>query len=120
MLGSDVLVRPPPGPGGTLSLEAALELAVREAPLGVAIIDREFRFVMVNAAMARMNGRPVEAHLGQEVRTVVAEEVGVQGLFEVLREVLDTGEVLRDVILETGAGNCERRTLRCEYHPVTS
>ena len=120
MLGSDVLVRPPPGPDGTLSLEAALELAVREAPLGVAIMDRDFRFVMVNAAMARMNGRPVEAHLGQEVRTVVAEEVGVQGLFEVLREVLDTGKVLRDVILETGAGDGERRTFRCEYHPVNS
>ena len=120
MLQSDVLVRPPPGPDGTLRLEEALELAVREAPLGVAIIDRDFRFMMVNAAIARMNGRPVEAHLGQDVRTVVAEELGVQGLYDALREVLDTGKALRDVILETGAGDGERRTFRCQYHPVTS
>jgi PAS domain S-box-containing protein len=118
VLGSDVLVRPP-DPDASLSLEAALELAIREAPLGVAIMDRDFRFVMVNPAMARMNGQPVEAHLGRDVRTVVAREVGVQGLFEVLREVLDTGKVLRDVILETG-GDAERRTFRCQYHPVTT
>jgi len=120
VLGSDVLVRPPPGPDGTLSLEAALELAVREAPLGVAIVDRDFRFVMVNAAMARINGRSIEAHLGNDVRSVVTREVGIERLFEVLREVLETGKILRDVMLETGAVDHERRTFRCEYHPVTS
>ena len=114
MLGSDVLVRPPRGEDGTLSLEAALELAVREAPLGVAIVDRDFRFVMVNAAMARMNGRSIEAHLGQDVRAVVDGEVGIQRLFEVLQEVLETGKILRDVMLETGAVDGERRTFRCE------
>jgi PAS domain S-box-containing protein len=119
VLGSDVLVRPTPGPEGTLSLEAALELAVREVPIGVAIMDRDLRFLMVNAAMARINGRPIEAHLGQEVRAVVAEEVGVQGLIEVLREVFAAGKPLRDVILQTGAGDADRRTFRCDYHPVT-
>jgi PAS domain S-box-containing protein len=118
VLGSDVLVRPP-GPDATLSLEAALELAVREAPLGVAIVDRDFRFVMVNPAMARMNGQPVEAHLGQDMRTLVTGGVGVHGLFEVVSGVLDSGEVKRDVLLETGTDG-ERRTFRCECHPVTT
>ena len=118
MLGSDVRVRPPV-PNATLSLEAALELAVREMPLGVAIVDRDFRWVMVNPAMARISGQPVEAHLGRDVRTFVTDGVGVRGLFEVLSEVLASGEAVRDVLLEAGTDG-ERRAFRCECHPVTS
>ena len=120
MLQADALGRSEVGENEAPSLEAALELAVREAPLGIAVVDRDFRFVLVNAALASMNGLPIEEHLGRDVRTVLGERIGVQGLFDVLRRVLETGQVLRDVILQTDGTEGHRRTFRCEYHPISS
>ncbi|HEY1418885.1 MAG TPA: PAS domain-containing protein, partial [Myxococcaceae bacterium] len=120
VLESDDLVHALPDPGDILSLEAALELAVREAPLGIALMDRRLRFVLVNAAMASMNGLPVEAHLGQDVRTVLGHQMGLQGLAEVLQRVIDTGKPLRDVTFATDGAGGQRRTFRCDYFPVVS
>ncbi|MGL5816694.1 MAG: SpoIIE family protein phosphatase [Phycicoccus sp.] len=38
---------------------------------GVALIARDFSFLFVNTALARMNGRPVEAHAGRTVPQVL-------------------------------------------------
>ena len=119
MLRSDALVRPRPGPDETLSLEAALDLAVREAPLGIAVLDRDFRFVLLNAAMARINGRPVEEHLGQDLRVLFSGAPGLEALVELLGRVLETGRPLRDVVLDPVVPG-EHRSFRCDYHPVTS
>jgi PAS domain S-box-containing protein len=120
VLRSDDLVRAVTGPDEILSLETALELVVREAPLGIALMDRQLRFVLVNAAMASMNGLPVEDHLGRDVRTVVGQQMGLQGLSEVLQRALDTGKPLRDVTFVTDGAGGQRRTFRCDYFPVLS
>ena len=109
-----------PGPDEALSLEAALDLAVREAPLGIAVLDRDFRFVLLNAAMAGINGRPVEEHLGQDLRVLFRGAPGLEALVEVLGRVLETGRPLRDVLLDPGTVPGQHRSFRCDYHPVTS
>ena len=43
----------------------ALAELMSTLPLGMAIIDRELRFVEVSEALAAMNGQPREAHLGR-------------------------------------------------------
>ena len=44
---------------------ALLDTLIDSAPIGIAFADRDRRFVRVNRALALMNGRPVEEHLGR-------------------------------------------------------
>ncbi|NRD44945.1 PAS domain-containing sensor histidine kinase [Corallococcus exiguus] len=52
----------------------ALRDAVMDiTPVGFAFYDRDLRYVHVNAALAAMNGLPVEEHLGRHVSEVLPE-----------------------------------------------
>ncbi len=58
-----------------LGLELARERALtdaffRDSPAGMTITDTAGRFVRVNEALARMNGIPVEAHVGKRLREI--------------------------------------------------
>lgn len=72
---------------------ALLDLMLEAAPMGMAFLDRELRYVRVNASLARSNGRPVEAHLGKTVAEVLP--VYASRIEPLLRRVLETGEALR-------------------------
>src|SRR5579862_9156251 len=43
------------------------------APVGLGVVDREFRFVQINPALAAINGGPVEDHLGLTVAESVPD-----------------------------------------------
>src|SRR3954454_2202503 len=47
-----------------------LDTVFATAPVGLAFLDVEQRYVRVNPALAALNGAPVEAHLGHGVRDV--------------------------------------------------
>lgn len=47
---------------------AELDAVFREAPLGLAFVDRELRFLRVNEALARMSRQPAAGMIGQRVR----------------------------------------------------
>lgn len=65
------------------------------APIGLAVLDTRLRFVRVNNRLAEINGRSVEDHIGRSVAEVVPDLAPqAEG---VLREILETGEPLRDV-----------------------
>lgn len=74
-----------------LSTTARLfDALMREAPMGVAFLDTGLRYVMINQALADMNGIPMADHLGRtipEVLPALALEV-----VPLLQGVLDTGE----------------------------
>ena len=58
--------------GDVRALEApALETLFQSAPVGMAIIDRAFRYVRVNETLARYNGATPEALAGRTVEHVV-------------------------------------------------
>lgn len=46
---------------------ARLDALFRTAPIGLAFLDRDLRFVRVNEQLARFNGLTVDAHLGHRV-----------------------------------------------------
>jgi PAS domain S-box-containing protein len=50
---------------------ALLEAIATKAPIGLAFVDRNCRYRRVNEMLARMNGVPVEAHIGRTVPEVV-------------------------------------------------
>ena len=72
-----------------------LQALYTEAPLGLALLDRDLRFVRINPALAEMNGFSVEDHLGRSAWDLVP---GVRETAEpLLKRVIETGEPLRDV-----------------------
>lgn len=83
------------------------ELALREqrmnafftnAPAGLVVLDKDLRYVQLNETVARVNGLPIEAHLGRTVREVLPELAPAAE--PLLRRVLITGEPILNVELE--------------------
>ncbi|MFF1868359.1 SpoIIE family protein phosphatase [Kitasatospora herbaricolor] len=66
---------------------------LRSAPIGLAVLDTDLRFRFVNEALARLNGRPVEGHLGRSVLEVL-DLPDPQAYERVLRRVVDAGETV--------------------------
>ncbi len=84
---------------------ALLEALQSSAPVGLACLDRDFRFVRVNGALAEMNRRPVEDHVGRSAREVVPEFWPQLEL--PCRSVLDTGEPIVNHMV-SGDGSASR------------
>src|SRR5207248_6861294 len=97
---------------------ALLDTVLRTAPVGLAFLDRELRYVRINEALAAMNGRSVEEHLGATLASIVPEIAStVEPLF---RRVFETGEPIRDVELSRPAARETGRTayFLASYYPV--
>jgi PAS domain S-box-containing protein len=70
-----------------------LEGLLAAAPVGIAFLDRDLRYIRINEALARMNGHTVADHLGKTVREVLPETAA--DLIEpLLRGILETGKPL--------------------------
>jgi PAS domain S-box-containing protein len=52
---------------------AQLQAVYDGAPVGLAFIDVNMRYVSINRRLADMNGYPIEAHLGRTVREMIPE-----------------------------------------------
>ncbi|MEU9384292.1 PAS domain-containing protein, partial [Streptomyces sp. NPDC048279] len=74
---------------------ALSERIVKQSPIGLAVLDTELRFVSVNPALERINGVPVEEHLGRTLREVVPL-LDADALESAYLRVLRTGEPLID------------------------
>ncbi|MDC0740099.1 hybrid sensor histidine kinase/response regulator [Polyangium mundeleinium] len=87
------------------------------APLGIALVDPQCRFVRVNESLASMNGASIAEHVGRRVADVVPDLWPL--LEDVYRRVL-AGERLLNVSLvgETRACPGESRHWLCNYYPV--
>jgi PAS domain S-box-containing protein len=95
-----------------------LETVWRHAPLGMAVIDADLRFVAINERLAEVNGASIEAHLGRSVREMVPD-LTAQGE-ALLRRVIETGEPLHDVEIvgETPAQPGVRRIWVEQFLPM--
>jgi PAS domain S-box-containing protein len=97
------------------SAQSLLDEVLSQAPIGIAVFDTDLRFVRLNDAFAAMTGHSVEAHVGQEVRTMMP---AMQPTPEAhLAEVLSSGTTMTNQLsTSTGAGT--RRTWAGTYFPV--
>ncbi len=97
---------------------ALLDTVFRGTSIGLAFVDRDLRFVRVNDALAVLNARPVESHLGRTVAQVLGDGAGqVVPLFEA---VFRTGTPLldRELVVPPGDRSDRPRTLLVSYYPV--
>jgi PAS domain S-box-containing protein len=85
-----------------------LNTVLDQAPIGVALFDRELRYIRVNDALVRIDGVSIAGHLGKTVSEVLPQ-LG-SDLAAALRGVLLTGEpVSREITGETPASPGELR-----------
>ncbi|HET8756557.1 MAG TPA: SpoIIE family protein phosphatase [Solirubrobacteraceae bacterium] len=84
---------------------ALFDVVGEGAPVGLAFVDTELRYVRINAALAAINGRSVDDHLGRRIDEVVPEIADV--IVPIYRQVLATGEPIleREVTRETPASH---------------
>lgn len=76
----------------------ALAALVERAPVGMCVLDRHGTYLVVNEALARMNGRTVEAHIGRTVRDIVPDVWARAGT--TIAQALETETPLDDLLLE--------------------
>ena len=79
-----------------------LQTLYRTAPVGLALVDRDLRFLRINDKLAEIDGMPIDAHIGRTLR-------------EVVPSVADTIEPLYRQVIETG-----QSVLQVEIHGTTA
>ena len=77
------------------------DLAVQDAlfeqsPLGIAVLDRQLRYVRVNETLARMNGVEMADHLGRTSGETLPEQ-SADEVSAIQRQVMATGEPVVDL-----------------------
>jgi PAS domain S-box-containing protein len=88
------------------------------APVGLAFIDRDLRYVNLNQELAQINGHSVQAHLGRKVSDVVVPAIYKQ--FEPYLKRALRGEAFPSIDVQTvpAAIGEPVRTLMVSYQPV--
>ncbi|MFF5448648.1 SpoIIE family protein phosphatase [Streptomyces sp. NPDC012888] len=74
---------------------ALSERLVSQSPIGLALLDTDLRYVLVNPALERINGIPAEEHLGRRIRDILPF-LDVDALERDLKRVLADGVPLVD------------------------
>ena len=97
-----------------------LNRSFRNTPIGVCYFDKELRYVRVNEWLARINGFPMEEHLGRKITDLLPDVA--TGVESQLRHVLRTGEPIINGLVEatTPAHPTTTRTYMHNYFPDRS
>lgn len=97
---------------------AEIEAIYATAPIGLCVLDTEFRFVRVNKFLAQINGLSVSEHLGRTVREILPELAELQE--PIFRQILQSGQpVLNfEVHGETLAESETERDWLVNYYPL--
>lgn len=93
-----------------------IEAILSSAPVAIAVLDLQLRYVRVNDAYAALSGVPAEEHIGGSLGAIVAPAVSVVAD---VRRALATGRTIlgRDVEIPSGGGS---RHFTVSYFPVRS
>lgn len=97
---------------------AELEALYESAPVGLAVIDADLRFVRINRLLAEINGLSAEDHIGRTVREVLPD-LAPQAE-STLRKILATGQPVFNLELtgETQAAPGVTRAWRENWVPL--
>ncbi len=93
-----------------------LHALVQAAPLGIALLDREFRYVLINDTLARLNGHAVAAHSGRSVKDIIPAQWSI--LHPIYAEVLRSEKPVIGVEMERTTPRGEVRDWLTSYYPV--
>ncbi|MFJ8629525.1 SpoIIE family protein phosphatase [Streptomyces sp. NPDC093568] len=74
---------------------ALCERLINQSPIGLALVDPDMRFLLVNPALERIDGTPAEEHVGRRLRETLPLP-DIDTIESCLRQVLTTGTPLLD------------------------
>jgi PAS domain S-box-containing protein len=74
---------------------AELATIYHAAPVGLAFVDPQLRYIGINDSLAEINGVPAEAHLGRTIREVAPHLA--DAIEPIYRHVLKTGQPVMDL-----------------------
>jgi PAS domain S-box-containing protein len=97
---------------------AQLTAIYRTAPIGLAFVDTQLRYVSINDYLAEVNGAPADTHVGRTVREVFPELA--DRIEPIYRQVIETGLPVVDVEIHgtTSAHPEVERTWLVSRYPV--
>ncbi len=97
---------------------ALLDTLLNSAPIGLAFVDREGRFVRINPALAAINQIPAADHLGRTVSEVLPKIAAV--VEPVIQRVMLTGEPITGLEISGGrSDNSDHIShVLASYYPV--
>ena len=98
--------------------ERRLHAIFAGSPIGLALYDTEFRYVLVNETLARIHAVSVDEHAGRMVREVLPRSGHI--VEDLLRQILETGESIhnREVSGEVGFRPGELSHFNVSYFPI--
>ena len=97
---------------------AQLAAIYHDAPIGLAFVDTQLRYISINDYLAEINGQPAAAHLGRTVRQVLPHLADtIEPLY---RRVIETGQPVVDVEIRglTASQPGIERSWLVSRHPV--
>ena len=105
----------------TRQMNAQMNRAFKDAPVGLCYFDSELRYVQINDFLAAINGLPAEEHIGRTVMEVLPE-IAAAGVAKELRQVRESGDpvIQGSVTAETPAHPGEEHTYMHDYYALRS
>jgi PAS domain S-box-containing protein len=115
--GGAAVTRSPPMSGVRLPQQPALQLIYDTAPIGLAFLSPDCRYMQINQRLTEICGISVEDHLGRSVRDCVpALADAVEGI---VRSIMKTGEpVIGIEVAGQRADQNEERSWVTYWHPL--
>ncbi len=96
---------------------AELQLVYDSAPTGLAVLDRDLRYVRVNRRLAEINGISVEEQLGRSIEDLLPDLEPPIGA--TVRRVLETGEPVNELeVRGRRPGRPDEGIWRVSYRPL--
>src|SRR3954452_8407573 len=101
-------------------MRALVDAVYATAPVGLAFVDRDMRYVRINEAMARISRQSVEEHLGRRISDVLPAPLG--SIVEArVTEARESGQVVTEEDVSSHVGlNGGRATAGRERHFTAS
>jgi PAS domain S-box-containing protein len=98
--------------------QSEVEAIYATAPVGLGMLDTDFRFLRVNDTLARMNGLPPAQHLGRTIREVLPDAAPV--LESLLSEVIASGQPMLERELKATLSSGMEAYFLASYFPLKS
>lgn len=106
-------------PSQETSSAELLQSVLQAAPVGIALVSPDLRYLQINDALASINSRSPEQHIGKTIREIVGD-AAADVIEPLLRHVMETGIPMRDLEASAYNNEGELRTYLSQYVPVRS
>ncbi|MCU0954604.1 MAG: PAS domain S-box protein [Hyphomicrobium sp.] len=85
------------GAGAGTAFSKRFDAFLANAPLGIAVFDRLYRYIHINNILADINGIAAQEHLGRSIRELIPDHY--PRVAELIDEVLATGQAFANIEL---------------------